>query len=188
MSTYFTKDERQLVKQCLRRDEKAQRILYQKYVDAVFHTALRMSGKAADAEDITQDCFIRVFQQLHAFKGESSLGAWIKRIAVNLCLNHLRRQKNALKMVYMADSHHDLIEETSEENQSLDVKKIHDAIQTLPEGSRIVLSLYLLEGYRHQEIADILGITVSTSKSQYHRAKALLKKKLKKRPQRLGLL
>ncbi len=186
MSTFYTGKERALVRSCLQGRERAQRRLYNAYVGAVYHTCLRICGSATDAEDITQETFIRVFRRLKTFNGTSSLGAWIKRIAVNTSLNHLRgqRQVTALEDAPEPSSPADTRELFPSEG--LTVERIHRAIQQLPDGSRTVLSLHLLEGYQHKEIAGILGITESTSKSQYHRAKKLLQGILEPNRQRAG--
>lgn len=166
------------MQRCLKGDDGAQRRLYNRYVDAVYHTAVRMTGQQALAEDITQETFIRVFQQLATFSGSSSIGAWIKRIAVNATLNHLRQDKRFVPMSEVAEPAQLPSVSEWEKGSQQTLLRIHRAIQSLPEGSRTVLNLHLLEGYQHKEIAEILDITESTSKSQYHRAKKLLQQKL----------
>jgi len=186
LNTFYTGKERALVRNCLQGHRRAQRRLYDAYVDAVFHTCLRICGGAADAEDVTQETFIRVFRRLKTFNGTSSLGAWIKRIAVNTSLNHIRGQR---RLTALEDAPEPSAPAQTKEffpADDLTVERIHLAIQQLPDGSRTVLSLYLLEGYRHKEIASILGITESTSKSQYHRAKKLLQGILVPNRQRAG--
>lgn len=177
------------MQRCLNEDTDAQRILYDRYVDAVYHTALRMCGRTDEAEDITQDTFIRVFRQLDTFKGESSLGAWIKRIGVNTTLNYLRKKRPQVTFDQIPELSAPPVQHDGEAEQAYNVRRIHQAIQTLPEGGRVILNLYLLEGYQHKEIAQILGISESTSKSQYHRARKLLQQKLKtRRPRHQGIL
>lgn len=161
-----------LVNACLEGEAGAQRKLYGLYVQAMYNVAIRMLGNPADAEDIVQEAFISVFQQLSSFKGKSTLGAWIKKITVNAALNHLRKRKLLLfaEPLPIADP---MPPEQLE--PTLSVEHIHRAIQQLPAGCRTVINLHLIEGYQHQEIAEILQISVSTSKSQYHRAKKLLR-------------
>jgi RNA polymerase sigma-70 factor (ECF subfamily) len=186
LNTFYTGKERALVRNCLQGHRRAQRRLYDAYVDAVFHTCLRICGGTADAEDVTQETFIRVFRRLKTFNGTSSLGAWIKRIAVNTSLNHIRGQR---RLTALVDAPEPSIPAQTKEvfpADGLTVERIHLAIQQLPDGSRTVLSLHLLEGYQHKEIASILGITESTSKSQYHRAKKLLQGILEPNRQRAG--
>jgi len=186
LSTYYTGKERTLVRNCLKGRERAQRYLYEAYVDAVFHTCLRICGSSADAEDITQETFIRVFRRLKTFNGDSSLGAWIKRIAVNTSLNHLRGQHQITALEDAPEPSSPAETRELFPSEGLTVERIHRAIQQLPSGGRAVLSLHLLEGYQHKEIAAILGITESTSKSQYHRARKLLQSILEPNRQRAG--
>lgn len=178
MEVTATPEEHQLVRLSLAGDALACRRLYEKYINAMFHTAARLVGNSEDAEDVTQEAFIRVFQSLHQFKAESTLGAWIKRIVVNTALNYLR-QKNRMSFLSIEEGGLKSVAESEEAGEpSWEMQDIHASIKTLPEGCRVVLSLYLLEGYQHKEIAQILGITESTSKTQYRRGKDLLKKKL----------
>jgi len=121
---------------------------------------------------------MKVFEELGGFRGKSTLGAWIKRITINTCLNHLRIA-DRLKMDELNERQLLIPEAESSAPKDIDMSKIHEAIKTLPDGSRTVLNLYLLEGYRHTEIAAILGISESTSKTQYRRGRILLQEKLK---------
>lgn len=180
MTPFITAKEEKLVKACLNKDRQAQRQLYNQYVRAMYHLAMRMVTDASKAEDIVQESFIKVFQYLNNYKGDATLGAWIKRITINTCLSHLRK---AERLVF-TDNFNEQIParesqvKTSSKNQ---LNKIHAAIKELPTGSRTVLTLHLLEGYQHQEISEILGITVSTSKTQYRRGRLLLQKILKEK-------
>ena len=173
-----TTEERELVKRSIAGDNRAQYGLYRKYVKAMYHTALRMVGKTADAEDVTQEIFAKVFANLESFKGDSTLGAWIKRIAINTTLNFLRRERK-IRWVDLESSPEPSVEFVPmPEPNTANLKRIHSAIKVLPEGCRVVFCLYLLEGYQHQEIAEILSISESTSKTQYRRARGLLQKAL----------
>jgi RNA polymerase sigma-70 factor (ECF subfamily) len=143
----------------------------------MYNTVVRMAPSDTDAEDIVQEAFIKVFQNLSQFKGDSTLGAWIKRIVINTALNFLRRHK---RINYLNTEIEDTLAQPLEADvQETDIHRIHQAIKTLPEGCRLVFNLYLLEGYQHKEIAQILGISESTSKSQYQRARRLLQRQLK---------
>lgn len=177
MSSNLHTEEQHLVARAKQGQTEAQRDLYLRYVDAMYNTVIRMAPSAADAEDIVQEAFIKVFQKLDQFKGESTLGAWIKRIMINTTLNFLRRHKRISNLhPEMTDT---LPQPAETEVVEIDLHRVHAAIKTLPEGCRLVFNLYLLEGYQHQEIAQILGISESTSKSQYQRARRLLKQQLK---------
>ena len=129
-----------------------------------------------DAEDILQNSFVDVYSNLHSFNYQATPGAWIKRIVINNCINHLKKRRiNFEEMGNVAD----VIEETcSNNNYDVDVNKIKSAMNLLSDGYRTVFSLYAIEGYDHAEIAEVLSISESTSKSQYHRAKLKIKQML----------
>ncbi|NRB49616.1 MAG: RNA polymerase sigma factor [Saprospiraceae bacterium] len=180
MTTFITAKEEKLVQACLQKDRQAQKQLYEQYVRAMYHLAIRMVPDAGTAEDIVQESFIKVFQYLQHYKGEATLGAWIKRITINTCLSHLRKND---RLVFKGETYEQVPtdEQSVRPSQKSQLPKIHAAIKELPSGSRTVLTLHLLEGYQHKEIAEILGITVSTSKTQYRRGRLLLQKILKEK-------
>ncbi|MFN4081804.1 MAG: RNA polymerase sigma factor [Saprospiraceae bacterium] len=163
-----------LIEACKRGRRDAQFELYKLYSKAMYNTALRMLQNAHDAEDMLQSAFLEVFAKLDTFRFESSLGSWIKRILINKCINHLKSQKIALAP--LAHSEYRLEDSPSgDEEPPYTVEKVRRAIERLPDGYRIVFSLYAIEGYDHEEIAHILNISESASKSQYSRAKARLR-------------
>lgn len=164
-----------VVEGCKKGDRKSQQQLYQLYSRAMYNICFRMFNNQADAEDLLQNSFVDVFTKLHYFRFDSSIGAWIKRIVINNCINYLKKKRLALTDI--GDREFAAINEevTDWDEVEFSVKKVQQAIEQLPEGYRVVLSLYLLEGYDHQEIAEILSITPSTSKSQYSRAKKKLR-------------
>jgi RNA polymerase sigma-70 factor (ECF subfamily) len=137
-----------------------------------------MLGSEHEGEDVLQEAFIDVFSKLGSFREESSLGAWIKRIVINHCLNVFKRRK--IRYEEMSDHVGEMPDEQYVEDQDngFEVKKVKEAIMKLPDGYRQVLTLYLLEGYDHGEIASILGIAETGSKSQYSRAKSKLRELL----------
>ena len=148
--------------------------LYKKYVDAMYHTVFRMVNDQTEAQDIVQECFIKVFQKIGSYRGDATLGAWIKRIAINSAINALRNKKRLLE--FPSDTIQDQPEEISEaEYTRWAPATIHTAIGELPFGCRSVLNMYAFEGFSHKEISEILGISESTSKTQYKRAKSLLR-------------
>jgi len=173
------KDQHELIKGCIEGDRSAQYAFYKKYVKAMYNISYRITNDHDDAEDVLQEAFLSAFKHMHSFKGESSIGAWLKRIVVNASINQIKKRK----LLYEPLDHHDSQEETTikDEDIVLELDRVKEAIQQLPDGFRTVFSLYLLEGYDHREIADILEITESTSKSQYNRAKKRLKEILKER-------
>jgi len=151
----------------------AQFELYKLYSRAMYNVCLRMVKNDMDAEDLLQNSFIDVFTKLHTFRYKSSIGAWIKRIVVNNCINFLKRRK--VYFEELQDHHRELGEEKSNSDPNLSTKSVNRALMLLPDGYRVVFSLYMLEGYDHKEIAHILNITEATSKSQYSRAKRKLR-------------
>ncbi len=165
---------RELVEGCLRGDRQAQFALYRQYGRAMYNLCLRMLRHEHDAEDVLQQAFVDVFGKLDSFRFESSIGAWIKRIVINHCINHLQRRR---PIIEEWQPMHDGAEEAEPpvKESRLSVEAVQRAVQELPDGYRVVLSLYLFEGYDHEEIGEILGITTSTSKSQYSRARRKLK-------------
>jgi len=144
----------------------------------MFNICFRIVGSQEMAEDVLQEAFVNAFQKLKSFQGKSSFGAWLKRIVVNKAISYVR--KSQLEVMLM-DETMDFEEEKGldEEELVLKIESVRSAIQKLPNGFRIVFSLYLLEGYDHKEIAEILEISESTSKTQYNRAKKKLKEILK---------
>ena len=175
--TFYNQSDQVLVDKCLSGDAQAQQELYEKYVQAMYNVSVRMVNNSEDASDIIQEVFVKVFRNLTSFQGESTLGAWIKKITVNTTLNFLRKAKKNTTSSWEEGMDMPMEEEIDAARFSME--QIHQAIKQLPERCRIVLSLYLIEGYQHQEIASILNITVSTSKTQYRRGRQLLQNILK---------
>lgn len=139
----------------------------------MYNVALRIVGSSEEAEDVLQEAFLRAFDKLYTFSGASTFGAWLKRIVINQALTHVKQRKGEVRwddhtpepIVEYAPFDYDL---------HTDLATIKEAVKQLPDGFRMVFSLYLLEGYDHREIAEILDISESTSKSQLNRAKKKL--------------
>lgn len=149
-------------------------MLYKLYSKAMFNVCLRIVNNDGDAEDVLQESFVSAFKNLKSFKGDSAFGAWLKRIVINKSLNFLKRRTiEATSMDELPDVADDDYVDFNE--NSLTVDRIKTAMGKLPEGYRMVFSLYLFEGYDHGEIGEILGISESTSKSQFNRSKKKLK-------------
>lgn len=164
---------RDIIERCMQGDRKAQFELYRLYSQAMYNVCLRMLNNDLDAEDLLQHSFVDVFTKLNSFRFESSIGAWIKRIVVNNCINFLKKRR--LLTESLDDRFHRVADEMPVENSKINVEAINEAITHLPNGYRVVFSLYLFEGYDHKEIGQILEISEATSKSQYSRAKKKLK-------------
>jgi RNA polymerase sigma factor (sigma-70 family) len=179
----LTKDRTtQLVELCKLGNNKAQYELYNRYVKAMFNTALRIVRVREEAEDVIQESFLDGFLKIDRFRGESTFGAWLKSIVVNKAIAKLRAQKMNFEEIENGNEGHfaDTEDLDFEENKDT-VCKIKKALNALPDGFRLVLSLYLFEGYDHQEIGQILGINEATSRSQYLRGKVKLVEILKER-------
>lgn len=163
-------------------DRNSQYQLYELYVDAMYNIGMRFLQIKEDAEDIVQDSFVEAFKNLHKFRYESTFGAWLKRIVINKCLNHLKSKRVPVAPL---NDHEYYLSEALEQNHipvnEMDINKIKIGIQKLPSGYRQIINLYLVEGYDHQEISEVLDISISTSKSQYHRAKKKLIEIVKRR-------
>ena len=169
-----TQTHRDLIERCKDGKRDAQFELYRLYSRAMYNTALRMVGNAHDAEDLLQSVFIDVFTKIDSFRFESSIGAWMKRITVNKCINFLKSRR----LVFQELSQHageDAPESEAEGEPAYSVDSVRNAIDQLPDGYRVVFTLYAVEGYDHEEISHILGVSEATSKSQYSRAKAKLR-------------
>jgi len=171
---------RQLVEESMKGSISAQHQLYKLYADAMYYTCYQMMNSKEEAEDMLQESFSEAFMKLNKFRFESTFGTWLKRIVVNKCINEIKRKKTDL---YFSDSM-EIYEEHQTEDETtpeLSVSAIKAAMAHLPEGSRVIFQLYLLEGYDHKEIGEILGVSVSNSKSQYMMAKRKIKELLKDR-------
>lgn len=160
-----------LVEECRKGSSKAQFMLYKQYSKAMYNLAFRMMNNREDAEDILQETFTECFRNIKSFRFESTFGAWLKSILMNRCINHLRKKKTDLVFYENLPP----VAEEEEADIIYDTNKIFRGIEQLPDGYRIILTLYLLEGYDHTEISQILGVSESTSKSQYSRARVKLR-------------
>ena len=168
-----------MVRQCIDGQTSAYQVLYERYSKAMFNTALRIVNKTADAEDVLQDSFTDAFMQLSSFENKSTFGAWLKQIVVFKSITLLKKQRMSIVDMEKAE---DLPDESELDEADIwyTVEMIKQTMQQLPDGYRTVLSLYLFEGYDHEEISEILGVAQSTVRTQYIRAKQKLLKLLKK--------
>lgn len=163
-----------LIEQCKKGGRQAQYKLYRLYSTAMYNICLRMVKNEMDAEDILQNSFIDVFTKLESFRYESTIGAWIKRIVINNCINFLRSKK--IHFEELDDRFKENTEKEPEIGHSdVNVRAVNEAVFQLPTGYRTVFTLYLIEGYDHKEISQILNISEATSKSQYSRARRKVK-------------
>ena len=169
MDTKVIDLQKEIINRCKKGDEKAQYRLYSMYSKSMYNVAIRYVGIRMDAEDILQEAFISAFKNLKKLKEEQTFPSWLRRIVINKSISFLRKKKFTIEQL---DDNTHIAEE--EINSSVTPEILHRAIKKLPEGARIIINLFAFEGYKHKEIAKKLGITESTSKTQYLRAKKLL--------------
>ncbi len=176
MNTLYKNIHQEIIDQCRAGDQKAQFSLYRLYYKPMYNVSLRIVNDAMEAEDVMQEAFLSAFKKIDSYRGEVSFGAWLKRIVVNRSLDVVKKRKLKFEEISErtkeAEDYHMPVKE-------LDIKLLQEAIQQLPDGYRIVLSLYLIEGYNHEEISQILEITNSASRTQLLRAKNKLRDLLK---------
>lgn len=168
-----------IISRCLAGDRYAQSELYRLYSKAMFNVCYRITNDRDDAEDVLQESFVSAFKNLSSYSGTASFGAWLKRIVINKSLNFIK--KNRVEVVPIDDHDRYAVDDYSVDTEfPHTVNEVKRALLELPDGYRVVFSLYLLEGYDHREIAEILDITESTSKSQFNRSKKKLREILNK--------
>ncbi|PWJ59947.1 RNA polymerase sigma-70 factor (ECF subfamily) [Dyadobacter jejuensis] len=167
----------ELVARCKLGERKAQYELYQRYSKAMFNVCMRILNHFGEAEDALQEAFMDAFTNLHQFRQQSTFGAWLKQIVVNRALSQIRSRKvEWVELSSWEQNGGQTLADYQEDSDELDldVQRIQTEILMLPDGYRVVLSLYLFEGYDHEEISEVLGISESTSRSQYLRGKRKL--------------
>jgi RNA polymerase sigma-70 factor (ECF subfamily) len=172
--------DRQIIDGCARHDRKAQQLLYDKYSRFLLGICMRYVADKAEAEDILQECFLKVFFNIKDFSGTGSFPGWLRKIAVNTAITHYHKN---LKFRYHVEIEEYVSHETADNSFDQDdftAEELYRLLNELPAGYRMVFNLYAIEGYKHKEIAEMLGIDTNTSKSQYSRAKAVLRDKLRK--------
>lgn len=172
--------EEQLIQGCRENLASAQEEMYAHFSPRMLGVCYRYGKSREDAEDMLQEGFIKVFNQIHQFKGEGSLEGWVRRIMVHTCINHLKKNKKFNESVSLVNACDVRVRDYSVPSM-LQAKQVVECIRLLPLGYRTVLNLYAIEGFSHKEIGRILDIEESTSRSQYTRAKALLEEILIKR-------
>lgn len=165
-----------LIEKCRKHDQRAQMQIYKLYFKAMFNTSLRIVGSSVDAEDIMQESFLDAFQKLEKYSEEGSFGGWLKRIVVNNSIDHVN--KNKLQTEF--NEHMEVVEEenTDFEDKEIRLKDIKNALGKIKDEYRIIISLYLFEGFDHDEISEILNISYNLSRTRYSRAKSKLLKEI----------
>ncbi|MEM9985773.1 MAG: RNA polymerase sigma factor [Bacteroidota bacterium] len=166
-----------LVEKCIEQDRQAQRFLYESYSPQMMAVCYRYAADQDEAADILQEGFVKVFQNLEKYQDRGSLEGWIRRIMVNTAIDHLRRRKKRQQEMELNETIVDSMVEDAIDH--LEAEFLLHLVQQLPDGYRTVFNLYGIEGYSHQEIAQQLGISEGTSRSQYTRARAQLQRLIK---------
>ncbi|MCB0761127.1 MAG: sigma-70 family RNA polymerase sigma factor [Flavobacteriales bacterium] len=168
--TFITSE---LLQKCQEGDTRSQLYFYELLHKPVFNTCLRVLGNKVEAEDVMQESFITAFDKLNQLDDLSKITGWLCSIARNKSLNYITRNRKT--WVDLTDQHAETEDENEDEEQHFDVAYIYKGIKHLPEGYRVIMNLYLFEGMNHEQIGDSLGISPSTSRSQYTRAKRKLR-------------
>jgi RNA polymerase sigma-70 factor (ECF subfamily) len=176
LETLYENIHQEIIDQCREGSQKAQFQLYKLYYRPMYSVCMRIVNHETDAEDVMQEAFLNAFRKIDTYKGEVSFGAWLKKIVINRSLDYLKKRK--VKFEEINDKTNKIID-VQMETKEVNVQVIKDAIQKLPDGYRVILSLYLIEGYDHEEISEILGISNSNSRTQFLRAKNKLREILK---------
>jgi len=172
--------DQEIIKLCTRHDRKAQQELYDRYSRLLLGVCLRYAIDKAEAEDILQDSFIKIFFSIKDYSGTGSFAGWMRKVAVNTAITHYHKN---LKYRYQVEIEEYETVETgtiSFEEDFYTSEELYKVLNELPAGYRMVFNLYAIEGYKHKEIAEMLGIDTNTSKSQYSRAKSAIRDKLEK--------
>ncbi len=173
----FEEDVTELVKACKKKNKKAQHALYERYAPKMLGVCLRYTKDRNQAEDILQEGFIKVFLSIETYTFIGSFEGWLRKIIINTALNHIRDNTKYLNYKELSVNMIE-IQDTKVDYDSFSVEAMLAALQSLPEGYRAIFNLYEIEGYSHQEIGEIMEISISTSKSQLSKAKQYLKNKL----------
>ena len=170
--------EDQLIRGCIREEATCQKEVFNRFASRMLGVCHRYARSSADAEDILQDAFIKVFDKITQFKGEGSFEGWIRRIVVNTALKKysLRRYEKEVVGYEVQDKDEQHTDPTAYAH--LSEKELLEMINSLPDGYKIVFNMYVIEGYQHEEIAELLGIQPGTSRSQLVKARAMLQKQL----------
>jgi RNA polymerase sigma factor (sigma-70 family) len=170
-------DEQELIQGCIAARPKAQKALFDIYAPKLYVVCLRYLKDQMRAQDVLQDTFVKIFANISNYKSEGAFEGWLKRITVNTCLDQLRKDKKLLTDISIEDVSYQLATQSTSAEKLMadDLLKL---VKALPDGYRTVFNLFAIEGFSHQEIAQQLGISESTSKTQYLRARAYLKERI----------
>ena len=177
MSAQLIDIHQDLIRKCRENDKDAQFKVYKFYFKTMYNTSLRIVRNTAEAEDIMQDSFLDAFKKIGSYSGEGNFGGWLRRIVVNNSLDALKKKNTDLSF---DEVHMDVVEEQDNQNDEIEYKvdEIKKAVEKLSEENRVIISLFLFEGYDHEEISQILDISYNASRTRYSRARKRLLKVL----------
>ncbi len=174
-------NEQQIIDGCKKQDRNAQKALYEKYSRVMYGVCLRYCSDAESAKDLLQDGFIKIFANIQSFQDKGSFEGWMKRIFINQALENLRKDKKLIQTTDDLQNYSDMIDESTDESMyKIPESELLKMIYELPKGYSTVFNLYAIENYSHKQIAEMLDVTESTSRSQYVRARQILQEKVKK--------
>jgi RNA polymerase sigma factor (sigma-70 family) len=171
----------EVIDACKAGDRNAQFRIYKLYYKAMFNTSLRILNDTMEAEDVMQEAFLQAFQRIHTYTGEGSFGSWLKRIVTNKSLDAIRKRKLKVSFEEENIEFPDIAEENREEEMQLQIAEVKDAINELPQEYRVIITLFLIEEYSHEEISEMLNISNNLSRTRLVRAKQKVMKIIKEK-------
>jgi RNA polymerase sigma factor (sigma-70 family) len=170
-----------LIDNCKKKDNKAYEILYKKYYRVLYSIALRYARTSFEAEDILQDSFLKIFKSISSYQIEGSFEGWLKRIVQNTAINSYKSNLKFNNNIHITDEGHDVMDDNfTAIFETFETKDVLKLLNNLPDGYRMIINFYCIDGYTHKEIAEMLNISTGTSKSQLFKAKEYLKKVIEK--------
>ena len=181
MENAYINIHQEIIDACKAGERNAQFRIYKLYYKAMYNTSLRIVNDTMEAEDIMQESFLQAFQRIHSYTGQGSFGSWLKRIVINKSLDAIRKRKNLVALEDETLEFPDITEENREEEIRLQIGEVKEAIGGLPEEYRVIITLFLLEQYSHEEISEMLNISNNLSRTRLVRAKQKVMKILKEK-------
>ncbi len=176
LKLYKSLSEESIIEGCIQRNQRAQRMLYEKFAPAMYPLCLRYVREISEAEDVLISGFMRAFEKINTYSGKGSFSGWLRKIMINQALGHLRKNKTMYLEVDIEAAEYQ--QQAIDSGNHLEADDLLKLVRQLPMGYRTVFNLYAIEGYSHKEIAELLGISENTSKSQLSRARGLLQKQI----------
>lgn len=176
----FMLSEEQLIEKCIQKDRKAQKLLFDRYSGFLLGVSMRYARNVPEAEDILQDAMVKIYQHMEDYSHRGSFTGWMKTVVVNTAINHYHREKKHAWHLDIEEVNETDVEGNLPENCAFTREELLGVIRSLPAGYRLIFNLYAIEGYKHREIAEMLGIDINTSKSQYSRARGWIRARLEK--------